>query len=249
MLLGAALAELLVVLGGGAWLEGASRWCVILGALGGMVAAPLGWAFAMEHEKSWILEWHRWLGTAAGGGALVILILSEVGRRTRGGALTLFRWVLFLAVPLVVATGFLGGAMVYGIHEYDWNAEPHEHASAGESLGTQSAGESAAAAESGMAEVTMGEDSFKPASVTIAVGGKVRWKNTSKDTHTVTNDPKVASDAKDVSMSEGAQTFNSGKIKPGGTFEQTFAIAGTYKYVCEPHEEMGMKGEVVVKGK
>src|SRR5690349_14517679 len=105
MLLGAALAELLVVLGGGAWLEGASRWCVILGALGGMVAAPLGWAFAMEHEKSWILEWHRWLGTAAGGGALVILILSEVGRRTRGGALTLFRWVLFLAVPLVVATG------------------------------------------------------------------------------------------------------------------------------------------------
>ena len=250
MLLGAALAELLVVLGGGAWLEGASRWCVIVGALGGMVTAPLGWAFAMEHEKSWMLEWHRWLGTAAGGGALVILILSEVGRRTRGGALTLFRLVLFLAVPLVIATGFLGGAMVYGIHEFDWNVGRHEHGSGGESLGTQNAGEKAAATESGVAEVTMGEDSFKPVSVTIAVGGKVRWRNTSKkDTHTVTNDPKVASDAKDVSMPEGAKAFNSGKIKPGGTFEQTFTIAGTYKYICEPHEEMGMKGEVVVKGK
>ncbi|MFC6823540.1 plastocyanin/azurin family copper-binding protein [Halopelagius fulvigenes] len=32
----------------------------------------------------------------------------------------------------------------------------------------------------------------------------------------------------------------------GHTFERTFEEAGTYKYVCVPHEAMGMKGAVVV---
>jgi plastocyanin len=50
-----------------------------------------------------------------------------------------------------------------------------------------------------------------------------------------------------VAMPAGAQPFNSGKIKPGGSFEQKFSIPGTYKYVCEPHEEMDMKGQVIVK--
>ena len=71
MLLGAALAELLRLLGGAAWLDGASRWCMILGGVGAIITAPLGWAFAVEHGHSRLLEIHRWLGTAAGAGALV----------------------------------------------------------------------------------------------------------------------------------------------------------------------------------
>ena len=122
MLLGAALAEALRLLFKADWLDGATRWCIILGGFSAIITAPLGWAFAVDHSGSWILEVHRWLGTAAAVGALVLLVLSEWARRRRGGALKLFRVVLFLAVPLVVATGFFGGAMVYGIHAYNWNS-------------------------------------------------------------------------------------------------------------------------------
>jgi uncharacterized membrane protein len=121
LLLGAALAEALRVLGGGAaWLEEGSRWCVILGTLGAVAAALLGWAFAMEHEDSWILEVHRWMGTVAAVGSVGILVLSEVAHRRRRTWLALFRIVLFLAVPLVAATGFFGGAMIYGLNAYRW---------------------------------------------------------------------------------------------------------------------------------
>lgn len=122
MLLGAALAEALRLLGGGTWLEGGSRWCVIVGTLGAVVASSLGWAFATEHAGSRLLEVHRWLGTAAGCGAVVIMVLSELARRRGRPWLALFRSVLFLAVPLVVATGYFGGAMVYGTHQYQWTA-------------------------------------------------------------------------------------------------------------------------------
>src|SRR6185437_477122 len=121
MVLSAALAELLLIATKAPWLQGASRWCVIIAGIGGAITAPLGWAFAMGHGESRLLEIHRWLGTAAGAGAVVLLILSEVARRRGGGALVAFRTLLFLAVPLVGATGFFGGAMVYGLHEYDWN--------------------------------------------------------------------------------------------------------------------------------
>src|SRR5690348_5050008 len=101
---------------------------MIVGDIGTAFTAPLGWAFAVGRGSSWILQVHRWLGTAAGAGAVVLLVLSELARRRGGGAFMLFRAVLFLAVPLVVATGFFGGAMVYGIHEYDWSRPADEHA-------------------------------------------------------------------------------------------------------------------------
>lgn len=123
MVLGAALAESLRLLKGPQWLDGASRWCIIVGSATALVTAPLGWAFAVDHAKSWVLEAHRWLGTAAASGALVLLILSEAGRRRGGGWLTLFRVVLFAAVPLVAATGFFGGALVYGLHAYRWGSQ------------------------------------------------------------------------------------------------------------------------------
>src|SRR5437764_5171921 len=69
MLLGAALAELLLITTGKSWLDGASRWCVIVGAVGAVITAPLGWAFAAGHGGSRLLEIHRWLGTAAAAGA------------------------------------------------------------------------------------------------------------------------------------------------------------------------------------
>jgi len=97
--------------------------------------------------------------------------------------------------------------------------------------------------------VTMTDDDvFKPETVTINIGDTVRWENKGKkDAHTVTDDAKAAGDAKEVAVPTGATAFNSGEIKPGASFEQRFTVAGTYRYVCKPHEEMGMKGQVVVE--
>jgi plastocyanin len=253
MLLGAALAEALWLIRRREWLRAGSRWCVIVGAVGAIIAAPLGWAFAVERPDSRLLEVHRWLGTVSSAGAVVILLLSEVGHRSaRPIWRNAFRTLLFLAVPLVIATGFFGGAMIYGTHAYAWN-RPHAHEEGGDTDHAAAAAAKPdtqpAAAGGNVVTVTMTDDDvFKPASVTIAVGTTVRWTNASKDEHTVTDDAKVAADAKDVALPSGARPFNSGKIKPGGTFVQKFDIPGTYRYVCEPHEEMDMKGTIVVKG-
>lgn len=247
MILSAALAELLRLWSKAPWLAGASRWCMIVGGVGAAITAPLGWAFAVKHGHSWILEVHRWLGTAAGTGAVVLLVLSELSWRRGGGLLTLFRTVLFLAVPLVIATGFFGGAMVYGIHEYDWSRPADQHTEASETSHGPAAPATGTSSNSGVTEITMtDDDTFKPDQVTIPAGTTIRWKNTSKDAHTVTDDPHVASDVKDVASPAGTKPFNSGKIKPGGTFEQQFTIPGIYRYVCEPHEDMDMKGKVTV---
>jgi plastocyanin/uncharacterized membrane protein len=250
MLLGAAVAELLRMLKGPGWLEGASRWCVIVGAIGAVITAPLGWAFAAGQGGSQLLETHRWLGTAAMTLAVLVLILSEMSHRQihRAGLRGAFRVALFASAALVGVTGFFGGAMVYGIHEYDWNSpgdqtEAGEHDQHAAPATSRSTGDAA-----NVVIITMTDDmSFKPASITVAAGTTVRWKNTSGDVHTVATDPHAAKSAKDVATPAGAKPFKSGRIKPGEMFEQKFTVPGTYRYVCEPHEEMEMKGEVVVK--
>jgi plastocyanin len=245
MLLGAALAELFLILSGAAWLGGACRWCVIVGAVGGAITAPLGWAFAAGPGGSRLLEIHRWLGTTSAAGAVVILLLSEARHRSTGGKWrTAFRTVLFLAVPLVMATGFFGGAMVYGLHEYDWN--PPRHGGGGDGAGRSSPGPGSITRDAAVVEMT-DDDVFKPRTITVVAGATVRWHNASTEEHTVTDDPHAVSDARDVSFPAGATAFNSGTIRPGGSFEKKFTVPGTYKYVCNPHEEMDMKGEIVVK--
>lgn len=241
LLLAAALAELLRICCGPSWLGDASRWCVIVGAIGAIITVPLGWAFALSHGSSELLEIHRWLGTAAGAGAVVILILSEVARRSdRRGALIAFRILLFAAVPLVIATGFFGGAMVYGIHAYAWNKPAEQHAMDA-SAATQPAGQA-------QIIVMTDDDVFKPDMLTIVAGTTVEWKNESHhDAHTVTTDAKIAADASDVSSPPGAAIFNSGKIQPGQSFTHQFTVPGIYKYICEPHEMMGMTGQIDVK--
>ena len=244
MILGAAAAEFLRLLHGPVWLDGASRWCMILGGVTAAITAPLGWAFSLEHDKSRLLEIHRWLGTATGATGVVLLILSELARRGPRGALVLFRAALFSAAPLVMATGFFGGAMVFGIHEYDWPTEP----AVGSASAQAQPPSQPTSGPSGVVTVTMtDEERFKPDKLTISVGTVVKWINSSHLTHTVTDDPDVASESDDVSRPGGTRPFNSGKIRPGRTFENSFKVPGVYKYICEPHEEMGMKGQITVE--
>jgi len=81
---------------------------------------------------------------------------------------------------------------------------------------------------------------FSPASVTIPVGGTVRWRNTGSVLHTVTSGTGSAASANPGAL------FDDMSLGPGATFEFTFTTAGTQPYFCRIHEFMNMKGTVVV---
>jgi plastocyanin len=89
---------------------------------------------------------------------------------------------------------------------------------------------------------------YVPREIKIAVGQTVKWRNTSHFTHTVTCDPSLAGDPRDVQLPEGAEPFNSGVMRPGAAFRYTFTTPGRYKYFCIPHEYADMVGTVEVIG-
>jgi plastocyanin len=89
---------------------------------------------------------------------------------------------------------------------------------------------------------------YAPRDIRIAVGRTVEWRNPSHLTHTVTCDPSLAIDPRDVQLPEGAEPFNSGVMRPGAVFRYTFKTPGLYKYFCIPHEYAGMVGTVDVIG-
>lgn len=88
---------------------------------------------------------------------------------------------------------------------------------------------------------------FTPDSIRIREGQTVLWKNTSALIHTVTADPELAALEESVHLPESVEPWNSGELKPGGTFSRTFRVAGTHGYFCVPHEAAGMTGTVVVE--
>src|SRR5687768_12870804 len=86
---------------------------------------------------------------------------------------------------------------------------------------------------SGAADVTVQivGTSFSPDSVTINVGDTVTWVNDTGVEHTVT-------------ANNGS--FNSGPPDSNFTFSHTFNTAGTFGYHCQPHQLLGMVGQVIV---
>jgi len=105
-------------------------------------------------------------------------------------------------------------------------------------------------------DIGMRRNAYVPEEYEVGVGDTVIWRNTSGANHTVT--------AYDDGLPEGAAYFASGgfeaessareawadglagAIYPRETFEHTFEVAGTYTYLCIPHERSGMVGTVVV---
>ncbi len=88
---------------------------------------------------------------------------------------------------------------------------------------------------------------FLPMSVTIDKGDTVEWINNAQSLHSVTTNPSVAQDPKDVSLPAGAKPFDSGFMPPGAKWSYTFTVPGTYKYLCLPHEKDHMVGVIEVK--
>jgi mono/diheme cytochrome c family protein/uncharacterized membrane protein len=123
LLLGAAAAEALLLLTGRPLFEAASRVCIWFGALTAVLAVTLGWflAGARLSDPNWIMMTHRWLGTSTLVCAWVVLLLSELSRRSGHCGLRIgFRLVLLLNAILLLATGFFGGALVHPFTYYAW---------------------------------------------------------------------------------------------------------------------------------
>lgn len=88
--------------------------------------------------------------------------------------------------------------------------------------------------------------SFQPMRTTIKMGDTVEWKNVGGQLHHVTTDPSAALKKGDVTNPPGAKPFDSGFLRPGESFSETFSVPGIYRYTCAVHEAKGMNGEVVV---
>lgn len=83
-------------------------------------------------------------------------------------------------------------------------------------------------------EANGGAFGFGPAAIRVDTGTTVVWKWTGEGgSHNV--------------AAENGNWASETTDEAGHTFERTFEEAGTYKYKCEPHESLGMKGVVVVE--
>ena len=83
--------------------------------------------------------------------------------------------------------------------------------------------------------VSMEDNFFDGADITVPVGTTVTWVQNGDNPHTTTSYDGL---------------WDSGLIAggSGGTFSFTFDEPGTYAYFCRPHEAMGMVGTVTVTG-
>lgn len=120
LLLAGALAELCDSLRRRTELRATLRFCLGLGAVGGVVAALLGWAAgageSFPAELATAFTWHRVGGIATAVlGVLAFALASSLPRGPEHSRRrTLLRWVLLASVAAVGVTGYLGGALVYG---------------------------------------------------------------------------------------------------------------------------------------
>lgn len=99
----------------------------------------------------------------------------------------------------------------------------------------------------GQGTVNMGDMSFLPATITVNVGQRVVWKNTSWAVHNVVDDSSTVSSVTDVALPAGVKPFDSAYLEPGQVYSRAFTVPGIYRYVCTLHEANGMKGVVIVR--
>ena len=95
--------------------------------------------------------------------------------------------------------------------------------------------------------VGMTDMGFVPPAITVNVGTKVVWKNSSQVIHNVVDDESKALSRIDVKLPSGASPFDSGLLQPGQSYARVFIEPGIYRYVCTLHEGSGMKGVVIVR--
>jgi plastocyanin len=102
--------------------------------------------------------------------------------------------------------------------------------------------------------IAMKDQIFTPASFEVQAGSTVTFTNDSGQAHTVTAVQDGLPEGAEYfasggfgSESEARDDVGAGLIDPGETFELTLTEPGTYRYVCLPHENLGMRGTIVVE--
>lgn len=80
--------------------------------------------------------------------------------------------------------------------------------------------------------VVMGSSTFNPATLTVARGTTVTWRNDDGTVHTSTSDNTG---------------WDTGDMPRGATRTTVFNTAGTFKYHCNYHRAMGMVGTIIVQ--
>ena len=86
---------------------------------------------------------------------------------------------------------------------------------------------------------------FQPAALTIPAGSTVEFRNGSLLHHTVSGNPATAEFPSDVQLPPGAAPFEA-DLEAGAIYRHTFTTPGTYRYYCDPHHGLGMKGTITV---
>lgn len=81
------------------------------------------------------------------------------------------------------------------------------------------------------ATVTIQDFSFSPETVTVKAGQIVEWDNKGPSAHTATSDSAGVFNSGTLSAPGGGTYGGSG----GGSFQHTFAQAGTFNYHCSLH--------------
>ncbi len=97
-------------------LERAAHVMLIVGAIGAVAAAVLGWFGAGFYltDRNPVLMIHRWLGTALAIFAFVLLYLSATSRRTPDKPRTIYLILLGLFTIVIAVQGYLGGTFMHG---------------------------------------------------------------------------------------------------------------------------------------
>jgi plastocyanin len=127
------------------------------------------------------------------------------------------------AAHLLLALGGPGIALLLAANSLAQNANPPPH----HQTNPYDASPAAAAVA-----VRAHDNYFEPQTIRVAPGTTIRWLNAGKHNHTVT-------------FKDGGA--DSGDIRPGGTYQQTFRQPGTYRYYCRHHTKDKMQGVIVVR--
>jgi plastocyanin len=102
--------------------------------------------------------------------------------------------------------------------------------------------------------ISMKDQIFTPESFQVKAGNAVTFTNDSGQAHTVTAVQDGLPEGAEYfasggfsSESEARDDVGAGLIDPGESFEVTLTEPGTYRFVCLPHENLGMRGTIVVE--
>lgn len=85
------------------------------------------------------------------------------------------------------------------------------------------AGAAVGANRATVARVKIVDNAFRPRTITVSRGTRVRWRNAGTNIH---------------SVQSKAGTWSSALLSPGDTFGHLFRKAGTFRYFCSVHPTM-----------